>query len=117
MGIYGVNTITFEGLEHPFGKLADSPEGWRRVFEESIGSIRGFLAARDPWAILARTSTQLLANVAAKREQVRAGNLSGAVNHVLTEPVDVEILQALALMQTSSPKKGNYILDIPNVKP
>jgi hypothetical protein len=104
MGIYGVDTIDPESLQRPFGKLADTPEGWRKVFEASLQTIRRFLAARDPWAIVAKTSTQLLANMAAKKEQVRAGNLVGAVNHILTETVDVEILVALALMQTSTRK-------------
>ena len=105
MPIYGVDTIDIEGLERPFANLADSPEGWRSVFEKSMASIRRFLAARDPWAIVAKTSTQLLANTAARTEQVRAGNLSGAVNRILSEAVEVEVLLALALMQTLGPKK------------
>jgi hypothetical protein len=105
MPIHGVDTIDLDGLERPFSNLADSPEGWRSVFEKSLASIRCFLAARDPWAIVAKTSTQLLANTAARTKQVRDGDLSGAVKRVLSEAVEVELLLALALMQTSGPKK------------
>jgi hypothetical protein len=105
MEIYGVDIVDQEKLRHPLSDLADSPEGWRAVFEEALHSITKFLAARDPFEILAKTSSQLRANVAAKKERLLAADVSGAVNQILTEAVEVEILQALALMQTSNPKR------------
>jgi hypothetical protein len=104
MGIYGVRTLELEQLEHPFENLADSPEEWRAIFEATLQSISRFLASHDPFEILAKASSQLLANSFAKKEQIAVGNIVGAVKEILTEQAEVEILQALVLRQLSAAK-------------
>jgi hypothetical protein len=104
MAIYGVDIVDHEELKHPFSDLADSPEEWRTIFAEALRRIESFLGRHDPFEVLAKTSTQLRANVAAKNEKMLTGDMTGVVNQILTEHAEVEILQALALMQTSNPK-------------
>ena len=68
MAVYGFDSLDVEQLTHPLSGLAKSLDGWRVVFEESLKSISNFLSARDPFEIVAKISSQAIANGAVKAE-------------------------------------------------
>ena len=104
MTIYGVDVLGPDGLRHPFTELADSPQEWRVIFTKSLHNIRTFLAIHDNFEALSKCVNQVMAQAASKKENPRwvEGNYEP---FMLTEPAELEVLQALALMQTS-PRKG-----------
>src|SRR5437667_9877418 len=104
MSIYGLQTVSSDSLEHPFESLANSPDQWRAIFQETVSSISRFLAAHDPIEVLSKTSTQQLMNSYARKEQIAAGDIVNSAMQMLSEQAEVEILQALVLMQCSRPK-------------
>ena len=103
--MHGVDVIEPELLEthHPFADLADTPDEWRSVFNKSIQDIRKFLAIHDSFAVVAKCTNQAMVAEAWRKENPR-WFLEKYQPYQLIEPADLEILQALALMQTSSPK-------------
>ena len=104
MTIYGVDVLGPEGLRHPFADLANSPEEWRVIFTKSLQSIRTFLAIHDNFEVLAKCVNQVMAQAASKKENPRWAQ-GDYQPFMLTEPAELEVVQALALMQTS-PRKG-----------
>jgi hypothetical protein len=103
MTIYGVDELDPEKLKHPFATLADTPEEWRGIFNKSLQSIRTFLAAHDGFEVVAKCINQTIANAASKAENPRWPE-ADYQPFMLIEPAEVEILQALALMQISARK-------------
>jgi hypothetical protein len=102
MSIYGVDEV--EPLKHPLAALAETPEEWRAIFNDSLLSARKFLAAHDSFEVLARCVNQVMANSAYKKDDPRW--LEGEYElFMLTEPAELELIQALALMQLS-PRKS-----------
>ncbi len=104
MTIYGVDVVDPEELKRPFATLADTPEEWRGIFGKSLHSIRGFLAVHDSFEVLAKCVSQVMASEASKKENPRwpEGDYEP---FMLIEPAELEIVQALALMQLS-PRKS-----------
>jgi hypothetical protein len=100
MSIYGVDEIEPDKLRHPFAALADTPEEWRVVFDTSIQFIRAFLAAHDNFEILAKCINQTILNAASKEENPRWA-VEEYESFMLIESAELEIAQALALMQIS----------------
>jgi len=105
MVMHGVDVIDPEILEihHPFAALADTPDGWRSIFNTSIQNVRKFLQIHDGFAIIAKCTNQAMAVEAWRKENPR-WFLEKHEPYELIEPADLEIMQALALMQTSPPK-------------
>lgn len=102
--IYGVDIADLDKLGHPFSSLADTPDDWRAIFNGSLGTIRNFLAAHDAFEVLAKCVNQVMANAAYKKEHPRWATEGNYDPYELIEPAELEILQALALMQLS-PRK------------
>ena len=98
MSMYGFDQVDLETLKHPFAALAHTHEEWRSVFVNSLGSISRFLAAHDGFEVLAKCVNQVIANTAFKEENPRwvEGNYEP---FILIEPAELEIVQALMLMQ------------------
>jgi hypothetical protein len=104
MSIYGVGEVDLERLKHPFAALTETPEEWHAVFDNSLQSIRMFLAAHDSFELLSRCVSQVIANAAYKEKNPRW--LEGYYElFLLIEPAELELIQALALMQLS-PRKS-----------
>jgi hypothetical protein len=89
--IYGVDTLEFSDIKSPFENLAQTPEEWKAVFEDTRLFLTDFLEARDPFEVIAKSSTQRLAAQHARE------NGKDPVFDI--EQADVEILQTLTLMQ------------------
>jgi hypothetical protein len=104
MTIYGVDEVDLEKLKHPFAALADTPEEWRAIIGKSLGFIRMFLAEHDAFEVLAKCINQVMADAASKKENPRWVE-DGYEPYELIEPAELEVIQALALMQVS-PRKG-----------
>ena len=103
--IYGADTIDLRTLDHPLVGLANTPQGWRAVFERSLDFMRMFLRTHDPFEILAKTSCQVLSNLALKEKYLSKGDVKSAVILAPSELAEIEVLQALALMQTVPRKR------------
>ena len=102
--MYGFDDIDLEALRLPFAALADTPAEWRVIFGQSLQSIRTFLAVHDGFEVLAKCTNQVRATAAFKEENPRwpVGNYEP---FMLMEPAELEVVQALALMQVS-PRKS-----------
>lgn len=100
MRISGVDEIDPEILtqRHPFSGLADTPEEWRSLFSKSVDSIRTFLAVHDGIEVLAKCVNQTLASAEYKKRNPR-WVLESYQPYELVEPAELEVLQALSLMQ------------------
>jgi hypothetical protein len=104
MTIYGVDEVDVEKLKHPFATLGDTPEEWRGIFGKSLQSIRTFLAAHDGFEVLAKCINQAMASAASKKENPHWAE-GDYEPFMLIEPAELEIVQALVIMQVS-PRKG-----------
>lgn len=105
MAMYGVDVIEPEILDtqHPFAELADTPDEWRSIFNKSVQDVRKFLAIHDGLAVIAKCTNQAMVIEASRKENPR-WFLDQYQPYELIEPADIEILQALALMQVSPSK-------------
>ena len=104
MTIYGVDQVDAEELRHPFAGLAETPEQWRCIFNESLQSIRAFLAAHDNLEIVAKCVHQAMVGATKKKENPRWAE-GEYEPWMLIEPAELEVVQALALMQLSPRKQ------------
>jgi hypothetical protein len=104
MTIYGVDEVDLDKLKEPFATLAETPEEWRIVFDSSLKSIRAFLAVHDGFEVLAKCINLAMANAAAKKENPRWSE-GDYEPFMLIEPAELEVVQALSLMQVS-PRKA-----------
>lgn len=100
MVIDGVDEARLDDLKHPFSELADTPEEWRAIFNNSLRSIRTFLAGHDGVEILAKCVQQAMAGLASRKENPR-WVLEKYEPFELIEPAELEVIQSLFLMQTS----------------
>lgn len=103
MTIYVVDEADLSKLEHPFAALADKPEEWRVIFGKSLQTIRVFLAAHDGVEVLAKCVHQAMVGAASRKENPR-WVLNKYEPFELIEPAELEVVQALSLMQVSSRK-------------
>lgn len=78
-------------MRHPLASLANSPKEWKIIFEETLARLCQFMAAREPFEVLARTASLRLWGDQPNSPAVPTG----------IEQADVEVLQAIALMQSS----------------
>ena len=97
--IYGVDVIDPDKLTHPFSELAHTPDGWRVIFNGSLDAITRFLAAHDPFEVLAKCVHQVMVNAAYREDNPRWGAEGRYEPYELIEPAELEILQSLALAQ------------------
>jgi hypothetical protein len=103
MTIYGVDAVDPEHVRHPFEALANTPQEWRFVFDRSFDTIKTFLAAHDGAEVLAKCINQAMASAAAKRDDPR-WLLEEYEPFMLVESAELEIVQAVALMQVTRRK-------------
>lgn len=102
--IHGVEEVDPGTLSHPFMNLAETADEWRVIFDQSIRFVRGFLAAHDSFEVLSRSVYQVIMGSAARRGNPR-WPLEPKEPWELIEPSELEVLQALALMQTCARKR------------
>jgi hypothetical protein len=100
MTIYGVDEVDLEKLRHPFTGLADTSDEWHSIFSRSLQTIRTFLAVHDNFEVLAKCVNQVMAGAAAKKENPRWAE-GDYEPFMLIESAELEVVQALALMQLS----------------
>lgn len=93
--IDGLDVVELESIASSFQNLAETPEEWAEVFARSLSEVRGFIHARNAIEIVAKSATQMLAE-ANRRSKSGAPGL---------EQADIEVLQALVLMETLNSTK------------
>jgi hypothetical protein len=104
--IYGVGTIDPETIrDHPSISLAAKPEEWQQIFNQAVQFLKKFLLTHDPFEIAAKTSCQVLVTLGAKKQLISEGNVKAAVSLSPSEIAEVELVHALALMQTAPRKR------------
>jgi hypothetical protein len=104
--IYGVASIDPETIrDHPAIALAKSPEDWHQIFNQAVQFVTKFLAVHDPFEIVAKTSCQVLVTLRRKKEYISQGDVKAAVGLSPSELAEVELVHALALMQTTPRKR------------
>jgi hypothetical protein len=104
--IYGVASIDPRTLrDHPANALAKIPEDWHHIFNQAVQFVTKFLAAHDPFEIVAKTSCQVLATLHVKKEYISRGDVKTAVSLSPSELAEVELVHTLALMQTAPRKR------------
>src|SRR5258708_34853665 len=93
--IHGFGIVDSSTMRHPLASLANSPKEWETIFEKTLARLNQFMAAREPFEVLARTASLRLWG-----DQPNSPAASTGI-----EQADVEVLQALALMQGSPIKR------------
>jgi hypothetical protein len=102
--IHGADEVDLGSLKHPFADLAETPEEWRAVFSHALQFVRDFLATHDAFEVLSRSVYQV-SNILAARQENPRWPLEPMKPWEIMEPSELEVLQALALKQTSPRKK------------
>jgi hypothetical protein len=90
---------------HPSNALADDPEEWRQIFDQAVQFVTRFLAIHDPFEIAARTSCQVLLALSTKKKYILQGDVKAAMALSPSELAEIELVHALALMQTQRRKR------------
>lgn len=101
--IPGVDIVEPDTVRHPLAHLAETPEGWRRIFNEALRSVRLFLSVHDPIGTLAKCVDVVAASAEPKKANPR-WIIDNPPAHHLIEQAELEFMQAVSLMQSSPPK-------------
>jgi hypothetical protein len=90
---------------HPSIALANNAKDWREIYDGAVRSVTKFLAIHDPFEIVANTSCQVLLALGTKKEHISQGDVKAAVAVSPSELAEIELVHALALMQTARRKR------------
>ena len=95
--IYGVETLKPGDFKHPFAHLADTPDGWRAIFNDSLAAMRNFLMTHDACEVIAKCVNQVMQGASHRKKNPRWA-LEARHPYEWMEAAELEILQALLLM-------------------
>ena len=104
-------------IQDPFSGIANTPDEWRSVFTDSLLWLQRFLASRNPYSILARTSSLVVLNESYKQQNTDWFTTDYSTFRLLGQP-ELEFLQVLILCNIpinitvpTSPKNTERFID------